>query len=59
MKRLVDRKYILSSDEIREAVWAWLKSKDIPTPQKPDMLYVSSDDLMPSSVTYCYADEIN
>lgn len=58
MKRSVDRMYYLSRDEVRDAIWYWLKENDVPVPESSNTLNFVGDDIIPSAFTLNFTEDI-
>lgn len=43
MKRIVNREYLLTRDEVRDAIYEWLRAKDIPVPDSSDLLAMTDE----------------
>ncbi len=40
MMQKIDREYVLTIDEVKDALWTYLKAKDRPVPDRPNGLNV-------------------
>lgn len=43
MRRTIKREYELDEDDLKEAVIAWMKAKDLPSPSNPKDLYFAAN----------------
>jgi hypothetical protein len=58
MKRTVHRTYHITRDEVRDAIYEWLRAKDIPVPDSSDLLMFTDADEVQSEVELTFRDEI-
>lgn len=57
MKRFVQRTYTLTSDEVRDAIYGYLHSRDVPVPDSSTCLNFTT--VIPAAVEMIYTDEIS
>lgn len=58
MKRVVDRRYLLTREEVLDAIYEYLRAKDVPVPDSSNLLMLMNADELAPVVELTYRDEI-